>query len=126
MENNSNCDNFLTNILGFLFLSTALYRLTIESQRKEELKNFGLPNGFDYFIIGLEFAIGYSLLFLPQYKNITLQVLLVFIICACTLMLIRNFDKIYYQIDSVFTFQPTAMCWILHFTYLIIIVSLMI
>ncbi len=126
MEFNVNRENFLIKMLGFLFVGTSLYRLTIEKQRKEELVNFGLPDGFDYLIIGLEFCIGYSLLFLPQYKKITLQILLVFILLACIIMLIKNFDKIYINKDSVFTFQPTAMSLVLHLTYLLIIVSLVI
>ena len=118
--------NFLLKMLGVLFVYTSIYRLGIEKQRKEELINFGLPDGCDYFIIALEFTIGYSLLFLPQYQQITLQVLLVFIVVACVLMLIKNFDKIFADRDSIFTFQPTTMCWVLHFTYFIIILSLVI
>jgi hypothetical protein len=41
-------------------------------------------------------------------------------------MLIKNFDKIYINKDSVFTFQLTAMSLVLHLTYLLIIVSLVI
>ncbi len=118
--------DFLIKVLGVLFLSTSLYRLTIEKQRKEELINFGLPDGFDYGIIGLEFVAGYSLLFLPQYKKITLQILLIFILSACVIMLFKNFDKLYADKNSVFTFQPNSMCWVLHLTYLMIIISLVI
>ncbi len=122
----SNRENFVIKMLGFLFIGTSLYRLSIEEQRKEELKNFGLPENFDYLIIIIEFLIGYSLLFLPKYEKITLQILLIFIICACVLILIRKMPKLLNEFDFVFTFQPTFMSWVLHLTYLIIVISLLI
>ncbi len=118
--------DFLIKILGILFLTTSVYRINIKEQREEELKNFGLPENFDYLIIIIEFLIGYSLLFLPKYEKITLQILLIFIICACVLILIRKMPKLLNEFDFVFTFQPTFMSWVLHLTYLMIVISLLI
>ncbi len=118
--------DFLIKILGILFLTTSVYRIGIKEQREEELKNFGLLENFDYLIIIIEFLIGYSLLFLPKYEKITLQILFIFIICACVLILIRKLPKLLNEFDSVFTFQPTFMSWVLHLTYLIIVISLLI
>ena len=115
---------FLIKYLGILFLSVGLIRTQIKNEREKELKNFGLPNNFDYFIILFEISMGLILLLNTNYEQCFLIILLIILIIGCVLIIINNFNTIVNNALEVFTFQPTPMSVALHFTYIIIIISI--
>jgi hypothetical protein len=116
---------FLIKYLGILFLSVGLIRTQIKNEREKELKNFGLPNNFDYFIILFEISMGLILLLNTNYEQCFLIILLIILIIGCVLIIINNFNTIVNNALEVFTFQPTPMSVALHFTYIIIIISIL-
>jgi hypothetical protein len=116
---------FLIKYLGILFLSVGLIRTQIKNEREKELKNFGLPNNFDYFIILFEISMGLILLLNTNYEQCFLIILLIILIIRCVLIIINNFNTIVNNALEVFTFQPTPMSVALHFTYIIIIISIL-
>ena len=117
-----NYNNLMIPFIGLIFIITSITRLTIEEQRKKELIYFNLPDNFDYFIIIFELVVGCNLLFNSQYNDITLKIL--FILFAILLILINNFDKLWEDRINVFTFQPTITSFMLHVTYLFIVLGL--
>jgi len=121
-----NYNNLMIPFIGLIFIITSITRLTIEEQRKKELIYFNLPDNFDYFIIIFELVIGCNLLFNPQYNDITLKILFIFILFAILLTLMNNFDKLWEDRINVFTFQPTITSFMLHVTYLFIVLGLII
>lgn len=118
-------NDFLIKYLGILFLSVGLIRIKLKNERKIELKNFGLPDNFDHFIILFEISIGTILLLNTIYEKYFLIIILVFLIMASVMIVINNFNTIVNNAFEVFTFQPTPMSVALHFTYIIIIISVL-
>lgn len=120
------CGNdFLIKYLGILFLSVGLIRTQIKNEREKELINFGLPNNFDYFIILFEISIGLALLLNTIYEKYFLIIILIFLIMASVIIVVKNFNTIINNAFEVFTFQPSPMSLALHFTYIIIIISIL-
>lgn len=117
-------DNFIVKYLGIVFVSASLIRIYLVNDRKNELVNIGLPYGFDYIIIISELLVGLFLLFDSVNKLTCLIYLLLFLIVGTIFILFNNFNKIIGEFNQIWTFQPTAMSLVLHFTYIIIIIGL--
>lgn len=119
----NNGDNFLIKYLGSIFIIASIIRIYLKDDRNKELINFGLFQGFDYIIILSELLVGIFLLF-NNNKIIFLVYLLIFLITGTILILINNFNKIIGEFSQVWTYQPTAMSLVFHFTYIILIIGL--
>ena len=110
---------YINAFLGLVFLSTALHRIFHKKERLYEMQTvFHLPKSSDYFIIAFEFIAG--ALLLMQYTP-ALYCILTFLIVACLLMLVNNYQHLKKTFNDLFTFQPTATAFFLHFTYILII-----
>ena len=115
-------NDFLIKYLGLIFVSAGIARYFLYDDRKKELNNMNLSNGFDYIII--ELIIGFTLFFNITDRLTTLLIFLIFLSIGTILILFNNFNNIISEINTVFTFQPTAMCFVLHFTYIIMIIGI--
>jgi hypothetical protein len=83
-----------------------------------------LPNGFDYIIIIFELITGSILLFDITDKLTTLIIILIFLSIGTIFILINNFNNIISEMYTTFTFQPTSMSFVFHFTYIIMIIGI--
>lgn len=117
-------NDFLIKYLGLIFILTGIIRYFLYDDRKKELNSINLPNGFDYIIIIFELLIGFILFFNITDRLTTLLILLIFLSIGTILILVNNFNNIISEINTVFTFKPTAMCFVFHLTYIIIIIGI--
>lgn len=83
-----------------------------------------LPNNIDYLILLFEIFIGFILILDLFNKQITLIILLLFMIIGTIFILVNNFHSIKTELNQIWTYQPTPMSVVLHFTYIIMIVGL--
>jgi len=110
---------FLNLFLGLVFLGTAVHRMFHKKERQYELNTiFRLPKYTDYGIIAFEFLIG--VLLLLQYTA-ALYWTLAFLIGACVIVLLNHHHQLKKTFNDLFTFQPTATAFFLHFTYILIV-----
>jgi hypothetical protein len=117
-------NDFLIKYLGLIFVLAGIIRYFLYDDRKKELNSMNLPNGFDYIIIIFELIIGFTLFFNITDRLTTLLIFLIFLSIGTILILVNNFNNIISEINTVFTFQPTAMCFVFHFTYIIMIIGI--
>jgi len=117
-------NDFIIKFLGLVFILTGVFRYFLYDGRKQELINMNLPDGFDYIIIIFELMVGFVLFFDIGNKLTTLLIVLIFLTMGTILIIINNFNNLIQDANSVWIFQPTAMCVILHFTYIIMIIGL--
>ena len=89
-----------------------------------ELYNMNLPNGTDYIIIMFEIICGFILFFNLADISVTLLILLLFLILGSLLIIYNNFDNLLKEIYTVWTFQPSMMSIVFHFTYIIMIIGI--
>lgn len=116
---------FLVKYLGIVFLATSLIRACLCKNRQNELIAMNLPKNFDILIILFEFIVGLILTFDLFDKKITLFVLLIFLVIGTVLMLINNYNKIINETFQVFFYNPSIESVVFHFTYLIMIIGIM-
>lgn len=110
---------FLNAFLGLVFLGTAVHRMFHKKERLYELNTiFRLPKYSDYGIIAFEFIVG--VLLLLQYTAVLYGVL-AFLVVACILILKNHHHQLKKTFNDLFTFQPTATAFFLHFTYILIV-----
>lgn len=117
-------NDLLIKFLGLVVILAGISRCFLYGDRKQELNNINLPNGFDYIIIIFELIIGFSLFFDFTNKLTTLIILLIFLSIGTILIIINNFDNLIKEMNSIFTFQPTPTSVTLHFTYIIMIIGI--
>ena len=121
-------EKLLILFTGSVFLSAGTFRIFCKDMRLKELTSFGLgyiPN-LDILIILYELMIGYILLFnIKKYINIALTSLIILLSIASLLILVNNIDDVKKTFFDLFTYQPNSMSMILHGTFLVIIVSLL-
>jgi len=119
-----NGNYFLIKYLGIIFIIAGILRIFLLKDRKNELHNMNLPNGTDYIIIMFEIICGFILFFNLADISITLSILLLFLILGSLLIIYNNFNSLLKEINTVWTFQPTMMSLVFHFTYIIIIIGI--
>jgi len=112
-------------LLGFVFIIIALHRMLLKKEREQELLVFGLPKYFDILIILCELTIGILLLLNVPYKKNVLYFFLLFLVCACILIFLRNYKKMLSTYKEIWTFQPTSMSLALHFYIILIVLMLL-
>jgi hypothetical protein len=118
-------NDFIIKYFGIIFIIAGVIRYYSPNARKNELINMGLPDGFDYIILLFEIFIGIFLLFNLFDKTVILIIFLLFLIIGTILILINNYNKIISEFNQVWTYQPTAMSVVFHFTYIIMIIGLL-
>jgi len=119
-----NGNYFLIKYLGIIFIIAGILRIFLLKDRKNELHNMNLPNGTDYIIIMFEIICGFILFFNLADISITLSILLLFLILGSLLIIYNNFNSLLKEINTVWTFQPTMMSLVFHFTYIIMIIGI--
>jgi hypothetical protein len=119
-----NGNNFLIKYLGIIFIIAGIIRIFLLKDRKNELYNMNLPNGTDYIIIMFEIICGFILFFNLADISVTLLILLLFLILGSLLIIYNNFDNLLKEINTVWTFQPSMMSIVFHFTYIIMIIGI--
>ena len=107
--------------LGLILIATGFIRYYLPNERKKELSDMNLPNNIDYLILLFEIFIGFILILDLFNKQITLIILLLFMIIGTIFILVNNFHSIKTEFNQIWTYQPTAMSVVLHFTYIIIL-----
>jgi len=120
-----NGNDVLIKYFGIFFIITGVMRYYYPVARKNELKNTGLPEGFDYLIFLFEILIGIFLLFNIFDKTVILIITLFFLIVGTFLILFNNYKKIINDFNEVWTYQPTSMCVVLHSHYILMIIVLL-
>ena len=125
MINNGNV--FLTKYIGLMLIFTSIMRIILNKQSEYESETiFKLSKNFSIIIIIFELIIGIILTFDLMYKFNSLIILLLFLIIATIIILINNYNNIILTFTQVFIYSPTGTCVILHFTYIIILISILI
>ena len=119
-----NGNYFLIKYLGIIFIIAGIIRIFLLKDRKNELYNMNLPNGTDYIIIMFEIICGFILFFNLADISVTLLILLLFLILGSLLIIYNNFDNLLKEIYTVWTFQPSMMSIVFHFTYIIMIIGI--
>ena len=109
--------------LAFVFLSAAVYRILNIQEGYVEMSTFGLPQWFAYFIIALEIFAGTSLA-IKRMRVISLTLLALFMIITLFLSAIMQ-PELFTQIAEVFTYDHDPTDFVLHLTYLVIIVFML-
>ena len=120
--------NIIVYYLGIVFVFASIQRFFLKKDRKEELETMKLPKHFDIFIYGFEMLVGLILLSrIPFfYKRIVLGLLLCFLLVGCGLIVLYNYKKLLATFTEIFTFQPTAMSYVLHVAYVVMIISVIV
>ena len=113
-----------TSIVGFVFILVSIHRILFKKERDDETKNFNFPNYFQYIIILYELITGLLLVFKNKYTNITLKILLLFIIIASIMIMTNHKDKIIETYKDAWTFKPTMINLSCHFLIIFIIIIL--
>lgn len=71
-----------------------------------------------------EIICGFILFFNLADTSVTLLILLLFLILGSLLIIYNNFDNLLKEIYTVWTFQPSMMSIVFHFTYIIMIIGI--
>jgi uncharacterized membrane protein YphA (DoxX/SURF4 family) len=117
--------DILIYFIAFVFISTSIHRFIYKEQRLNESNNYlNLPKYSDILIILFELIIGVLLLINIKYKIIVLKILLVAIIIFSIIIFVNNKEDIMNTYNEVWTFEPKFTNFILHITYIIIILSI--
>ena len=111
-------------LFGLCFILIAIHRCIFKNDREKELKFFKMPKYFDIFIILFELIIGLLLLFNVSYRINVLFFLLIFIIIGSVVIFYYNHKIILSSYNTICTFQPTMMCFIMHLYIAFIIIML--
>lgn len=118
--------DILIYYLGFVFILASFHRIYLKSQReKEAYEVLKLPKYFDILIIIFEFIVGVLLISNFKYKSYLLFILVIFLIIFTIILIYHNLEKILNSYNEIFTYQPTSMSLILHITYIVIIVAIL-
>ena len=120
-----NGDYLLIKYFGIMFLLTGIMRYYLPNDRKIELINMGLPNGSDYIILLFEISVGIFLLFDLYDKTFILMILIIMVSIVTILIVFNNYNKIIGELNQIWTYQPTSMSVVLHLTYILIFIILL-
>lgn len=126
IKNNLKIKNLLRIFLGLTFLSAGIFR--IFNWNKAIIEFSGLNLGTAYYLIVLIIAlevIGGLLLILNIKTKEILLAFSLFIAIAIIIAFMANGNNIIANFKELFTFTPTPTDVFLHFTYLIILISLL-
>lgn len=115
---------FLIKYLGIMFLITSLMRICFYNNRQKELNSMNLPSNFDMLIILFEFAMGMILIFDLIDKKKSLILLLFFLVLGTILIIMNNYNKILSETFDIFFYNPSMECVTLHFTYMVLILGI--
>jgi hypothetical protein len=113
------------SILGIIFILASLHRIILKKERQLEMKNFKVPNFFQYLVIIYEFVTGILLIYKTQYTNIALKILLLYLIYASIKIIILHKEKILLSYKDAWTFKPSMLSLTFHFYIIFIIVTLL-
>ena len=118
--------DILIYYLGLVFIFASFHRIYLKRQReKEAYEVFKLPKYFDILIIIFEFIVGVLLISNFKYKSYILLILIIFLIIWTIILIYHNTEKLLNSYSEIFTYQPTSMSFILHLTYIVIIVAIL-
>jgi uncharacterized membrane protein YphA (DoxX/SURF4 family) len=120
-----NGDYLLIKYFGIMFLLTGIMRYYLPNDRKIELINMGLPNSFDYIILLFEIFVGIFLLFDLYDKIVILMILIIMVSIVTILIVFNNYNKIIGELNQIWTYQPTSMSVVLHLTYILMFIILL-
>lgn len=118
--------NILIYYIGIVIILAATHRIFLIENRKKELYHMNLPSFTDIFIIVFELICGTLLLINFKYKKNILFIVLIFMIIGSILILINNFNQLLQTYNEIFTYQPNSLSFLLHMTFIIIIISILI
>lgn len=94
-----------------VFVHAAAFRLSLERDRGEEERAFGLPSGSGYFIAFFELLLA---LVLITHKRVGVFVTLIFLIVATTIMITKNTCAIAQTWKDLATYKASASSVALH------------
>lgn len=118
-------DDLLRIFLGLIFLSAGIYRILNWRQAILEFSKFDLDSAWYLIVlmIILEVVGGLFLIFNIKIKE-TLIAFIIFIILALIAAFLTSGQELISEFNQLFTFSPTPTDIFLHFTYLIVLVYL--
>jgi uncharacterized membrane protein YphA (DoxX/SURF4 family) len=112
--------------LGLVFVSAGIYRIFNWQAAVLEIHKLNLNSVYlSIFLIAIEIIGGLLLIFNIKTKKVLL-VFIIFIIIALVSAFLANGKDIISKSGELFTFSPTPTDVFLHFTYLIILIYLLI
>jgi uncharacterized membrane protein YphA (DoxX/SURF4 family) len=125
MKNNLQPTSLLRTFLGLIFVSAGLYRVFNWQAAISELSRLNLNSVYlPILIIALEIIGGLFLIFNIQAKKVLLIFIIFILLALASAFLIAGKDIISKSVE-LFVFNPTPTEVFLHFTYLIILISLL-
>ncbi len=117
--------NLLRMFLGLIFLSAGIFRILNWQQATLEFSMLGINYaGLIVFTIAMEIIAGLLLIFNIETKKVLLA-LIIFLTTALLWVLMISGQNLINGIKELFFLDATPTDWFLHFTYLIVIIFLL-
>lgn len=113
----------LRKFLAFVFLSAGIFRIFNSDIAASEFILLGLPAWLSYGMIGLEIVSGLGLFF-DKCTRFLYLVLIAFILFVLSWAIIIKGPELAAGAVDLFIFNLTPTDWFLHFTFLLIVVTL--
>lgn len=118
--------SILVRYLGIVFILAALHRIFLVEQRLHEQNHvLKFPRYTNIIIIFFELIIGIMCLFKLKYYKNALLFLMICLILFTLIIIFNNYDKIMENYFHIYTYQPTSMSVVLHVTYIVIMVAVL-
>jgi len=116
--------DWLTLVMGIIFLSAAIFRIFNYTLAKEELINLNLPLEILPVIILLEIMIGTLFIINKKIRFATITTI-IFLSLAIVSVFILNFNKIINSIPQLMIFRADATDVFLHVVYVFLLIIIL-